>query len=89
MASRLPVVVTAVGGNPEMVRDGIDGLLVPRGDAGAVGRALLQLLDDPATATRMGSAGRDRVEKRYQLSQTVENYWRLYRRLCPPHGMRR
>jgi glycosyltransferase involved in cell wall biosynthesis len=83
MASQLPVVVTAVGGNPEMVRDGIDGLLVPRGDAGAVGRALLQLLDDPATAAKMGAHGRARVEKRYQLSQTVENYWRLYRRLCP------
>jgi len=83
MASRLPVVVTAVGGNPEMVRDGIDGLLVPRGDASAVGAALLQLLDDPMTAEVMGAAGRARVEERYQLSQTVENYWRLYQRLCP------
>jgi glycosyltransferase involved in cell wall biosynthesis len=83
MASRLPVVVTAVGGNPEMVRDGIDGRLVPRGDASAVAAALLQLLDDPATAASMGAAGRARVEEHYQLSQTVENYWRLYQRLCP------
>jgi glycosyltransferase involved in cell wall biosynthesis len=89
MASRLPVVVTAVGGNPEMVRNGIDGILVPRGDATAVRKALLQLLDNPTSAARMGAAGRARVEKRYQLQQTVENYWRLYQRLCPQRGMRR
>ena len=86
MASRLPVVVTAVGGNPEMVRDGIDGLLVPRGDHAAVGAAMLRLLDDPQCATAMGAAGRARVEERYQLGQTVENYWRLYQRLCPRRG---
>jgi L-malate glycosyltransferase len=83
MASRLPVVVTAVGGNPEMVRDGVDGMLVPRGDAAGVARAFLRLLDDPAAAAAMGAAGRARVEEHYQLSQTVENYWRLYRRLRP------
>jgi glycosyltransferase involved in cell wall biosynthesis len=81
MASRLPVVVTAVGGNPEMVRDGIDGLLVPRGDANAVAAAILRLLDDPARSAAMGAAGRARVEERYQLGQTVERYWRLYRQL--------
>lgn len=86
MASRLPVVVTAVGGNPEMVRDGVDGLLVPRGDARAAGAAMLRLLDDLPTAAAMGAAGRARVEQRYQLGQTVENYWRLYQRLCPRRG---
>jgi glycosyltransferase involved in cell wall biosynthesis len=83
MASCLPVVVTAVGGNPELVRDGIEGLLVPRGDAAATGAALLRLLDDPGAAAAMGAAGRARVEQCYQLSQTVENYWRVYQRLCP------
>jgi glycosyltransferase involved in cell wall biosynthesis len=83
MASRLPVVVTAVGGNPEMVRHGVEGLLVPRGDAAGVAAALLRVLDDPAGAATMGAAGRTRVEERYQLSRTVENYWRLYHRLCP------
>ena len=53
MASRLPVVVTAVGGNPEIVRDGVEGLLV-RGDADAAAAAFLRLLDDPAAAARMG-----------------------------------
>jgi glycosyltransferase involved in cell wall biosynthesis len=83
MASSLPVVVTAVGGNPEMVRHGVEGLLVPRGDAAGVASAFLRLLDDPAGATALGTAGRARVEQHYQLGQTVENYWRLYRRLSP------
>jgi glycosyltransferase involved in cell wall biosynthesis len=83
MAARLAVVVTAVGGNPELVRDGAEGLLVPRGDAPATAAALLRLLDDPAAAAAMGAAGRARVEARYRLSGTIENYWRLYQRLDP------
>jgi glycosyltransferase involved in cell wall biosynthesis len=83
MASRLPVVVTAVGGNPEMVRDGIEGILVGRGDSQGVGAAIVHLLDDAATAAAMGAAGRARVKERYQLHLTVRNYWRLYQRLCP------
>jgi glycosyltransferase involved in cell wall biosynthesis len=86
MASRLPVVVTAVGGNPEIVRHGVEGLLVPRGDAAGVTAAILGLLDDPAAAAALGAAGRARVEQRYRLSQTIDNYWRLYRRLCPRAG---
>jgi glycosyltransferase involved in cell wall biosynthesis len=82
MASGLPVVVTAVGGNPEIVRHGREGLLVPRGDAEATAAALLRLLDEPAAATVMGQAGRDRVRERYQLQQTIEAYWRLYERLA-------
>lgn len=85
MASRLPVVVTAVGGNPEIVRDGVEGLLVPRGDAAAAAAAFLRLLDDPAAA-RMGEAGRARVEERYQLSRTIDAYGRLYRRLAGRDG---
>jgi glycosyltransferase involved in cell wall biosynthesis len=82
MASGLPVVVTAVGGNPDVVRHGREGLLVPRGDAAATAAAFLRLLDDPAAAAALGAAGRARVEERYQLHQTVAGYGRLYRRLC-------
>ena len=82
MASRLPVVVTAVGGNPEIVRDGVEGVLVPRGDAAAAAAALLRLLDDPIAAARMGEAGRARVKERYQLSRTIDAYGRLYRKLA-------
>jgi glycosyltransferase involved in cell wall biosynthesis len=82
MATGLPVVVTAVGGNPDIVRDGCEGLLVPRGDAAATARALGQLLDDPASARAMGQAGRERATQRYQLQQTIDRYWDLYSRLA-------
>jgi glycosyltransferase involved in cell wall biosynthesis len=83
MASGLPVVVTEVGGNPEIVRHEVEGLLVPRGDAAGAAAAVLSLLNDPLRAAAMGAAGRARVQRCFQLRQTVENYWRLYQQLCP------
>jgi glycosyltransferase involved in cell wall biosynthesis len=82
MASSLPVVVTAVGGNPEIVRHEHEGLLFPRGDASACAAAFRRLFADPSLAERLGTAGRTRAAEKYQLSQTVENYYRLYRRLA-------
>jgi glycosyltransferase involved in cell wall biosynthesis len=81
MASGLPVVVTAVGGNPEIVRHGREGLLVRRGDAGETAAALLQLLDDPGKAAALGRAGRARICQRYRMERTVEEYAHLYKRL--------
>lgn len=79
MASEVPVVVTRVGGNPELVDEGEQGLLVPRGDASAAASALLTLLADPELATRMGKSGRARVCDRYQLDVSVLTYYERYR----------
>jgi glycosyltransferase involved in cell wall biosynthesis len=81
MASGLAVVVTNVGGNPEIVREGVEGLLVPRGGSAATTAAFLRLLDDPAKAGAMGAAGRARVEDRYQLQNTIDSYFALYQRV--------
>jgi glycosyltransferase involved in cell wall biosynthesis len=81
MASSLAVVVTDVGGNPEIVREGIEGLLVPRRDAPATAKAFLQILDDPALGARMGAAGRVRVEAHYTLQRTIDRYFALYQRV--------
>jgi glycosyltransferase involved in cell wall biosynthesis len=81
MAAGVPVVVTDVGGNREIVREGVDGLLTPRGDDQATAAALLKVLDSPEMARRMGEAGRKRVEERYQLDRTIERYFDSYRRL--------
>jgi glycosyltransferase involved in cell wall biosynthesis len=82
LAARRPVVVTAVGGNPEIVRDGVEGLLVPRGDFQAAGQAMLKLLGDPALAKRMGEAGAVRVAEHYRLERTIARYHQLYQRLA-------
>ena len=81
MASARPVVVTAVGGNPELVRHGVEGLLVPRGDPDALATAMESLLDDPAAAASMGRNGRRRVEQHFRIEGTIEAYGDLYARL--------
>lgn len=58
MASGLPVVATAVGGIPTVIRDGDNGLLVAPGDVAGLGDALVRLADDPALRTRLGVAAR-------------------------------
>lgn len=82
MATGLPSVVTAVGGNPELVRHEKEGLLVPRGDTGACAAALRRLFDDPVLAARLGAAARARARERYRLDRTVGEYFRLYCRLA-------
>jgi glycosyltransferase involved in cell wall biosynthesis len=82
LASGLPVVVTAVGGNPELVRHEREGLLVPRGDAAACAAAVRRLFREPDLAARLGAAGRARAAERYRLDRTVEAYYRLYAKLA-------
>jgi len=88
MASRLPVVVTAVGGNPELVRAGVDGLLVPRGDAAATAEAISTLLDTPARAQAMGQSGAARVAEVFRLERTIGRYYDLYTELAAREGAR-
>jgi glycosyltransferase involved in cell wall biosynthesis len=58
MAAGLPIVATAVDGNAEAVTDGVNGLLTPPGDPGAMADAILRLLEDQALSAQMGDAGR-------------------------------
>jgi glycosyltransferase involved in cell wall biosynthesis len=78
MGAGLPVVVTAVGGNPELVRDGSDGMLAPRGDANAIATAIHRILGDDVLARTFGASGAARVRDRYLLDDTLEHYYRLY-----------
>lgn len=84
MAAGLPVVVTDVGGNPEIVRQGIDGYLAPRQDVNGIAQALKKLLDTPHLAKVMGSSGRERVREQYTLARTINRYHQLYRHLASP-----
>jgi glycosyltransferase involved in cell wall biosynthesis len=62
-ASARPVVASRIGGIPEQIMDGVDGRLVPAGDATALAEAVGALFSDPVSAEAMGRAGRSRVEK--------------------------
>jgi len=61
MACGKPTVATKVGGIPELVRDGIDGVLVDSGDTAGLAKAITDLLRDGDMRSRMGAAGRERV----------------------------
>ena len=62
MAAGRPVVASAVGGLPELIRDGEQGLLVPARDPDALAQALARCLGDGALRARLGAAGRLRAE---------------------------
>src|SRR5690606_13642322 len=65
MAMEIPVVVTAAGGVPELVRDGEDGVLVPPRDPKALARAIENLAADPVGALHMGRMGAQRVRQKF------------------------
>jgi sugar transferase (PEP-CTERM/EpsH1 system associated) len=79
MAARLPSVVTRVGGNPEVVTDGEDGLLVESGDVAAMAGALSALAQDPARCQWLGRAARARVEAEFDVATAVRRYEAIYR----------
>lgn len=66
-----PIVATAVGGNPEVVSDGVTGLLVPAGDPSALAAAIERLYREPEFAARLADAGRIRSED-FRWETTVE-----------------
>lgn len=78
MATALPVVATRVGGIPEVVRDGVNGRLVPPDDAAALSAAVISLFDDPAQAAALGQAARLDVERHYTIDRMVERFEQLY-----------
>ena len=80
MAASRPVVATWVGDLPRVVQDGVTGRLVPPGDADAVASALIELLNDPPLAGRMGVAGQALAERDYSQRTMVEQYAALYGR---------
>jgi glycosyltransferase involved in cell wall biosynthesis len=71
MAMGRAVVATRVGGTAEIVRDGVDGRLVPRGDATACADAVMELVCDEAERRRLGSAAAARVAERFSLDGQV------------------
>jgi glycosyltransferase involved in cell wall biosynthesis len=78
MGRGLPVVATAVGGNCEVVQPNVAGLLVPAGDPSSLAAAVIRLIQDPATARALGSAGRRRAEMLFDVRHMVTAYESIY-----------
>jgi glycosyltransferase involved in cell wall biosynthesis len=78
MASEIPIVATRVGGNPELVDDGVTGRLVPPSDAEAMAAAILGYFDDPTIGRRHGRAARQAAMQRFSLDRMVRDYLSLY-----------
>ncbi len=78
MHAGLPIVGSATGGIPELVRDGVSGVLCPPGDAAAFARAIDALLADPAGRARMGAAGRERARD-FSWEQLAPRVLEIYR----------
>ena len=77
-ACGLPLVATNVGGNSEIIEDGVSGIIVPPGDEQALTAAILRLMDDENLRATMGKAAQKRVRTNYSLDQTVTEYKKLY-----------
>lgn len=86
MAAEVPVVVSAVGGMPESVHDGVNGYLIPPQDADAIAEAVVKLLADPELRARMGRDGRRIVEDRFCPERMVEGVLSVYEKVLNSSG---
>lgn len=84
MAAGCPVIATAVGGVPDIISDGFNGLLVPPRDPAALARAIEKVVADPALAFAMGRAARATIASRFTVERAVEKVGRIYSSLGVP-----
>jgi glycosyltransferase involved in cell wall biosynthesis len=88
MAAGLPVVATAVGGTPELIIHNETGLLVPPQNPDALAQAIVQLLDQPEQAARMGRNGRQRAAEQFTIERMAAQTEALYNRLLTEKNRR-
>jgi glycosyltransferase involved in cell wall biosynthesis len=78
MAMGVPVIATEVGGPPELIENGLEGILLPPRVPSAWARAIGTLAGDPTLRAKMGGAGRDRVEQAFTIDRHVSAMIELY-----------
>jgi len=81
MAMAKPVVVTSVGGNPELVINNVTGKLVPPMDSEKLGKEILWMLNNYEVAKKMGVQGRERIEKHFSANKVIPRILSLYNEL--------
>jgi len=81
-ATELPIVATGVGGNPEVILDGVTGFLVPPRNPEALAKVMLKIMNLPEEKRReMGKAARKHVEENFSVNHVVDMWEALYREL--------
>jgi sugar transferase (PEP-CTERM/EpsH1 system associated) len=88
MATGLPVIATAVGGNPEIIEEDRCGTLFRPGDAESLAAHLAQLAGSEEFRRERGAAARRRAEERFSLKRMLEDYSEMYRTLAARRGVR-
>jgi len=83
LTHRVPVVATSISGIPELIEDGVTGLLVPQRDPAALAEAMKRLCRDRDGALRLAEAGRERVLKTFNPEANYRAVFELYRRSFP------
>jgi glycosyltransferase involved in cell wall biosynthesis len=78
MATETPVIATTIGGMPEIVEHGVNGLLVEPGNVAALAKATIDIISDPCRAKAMGKAGRQKVLQRYSWEQITQDLISCY-----------
>ncbi len=86
LATGLPALVSDVGGNRDLVTEGVNGRLLRLGDGGGWSRAMIELLEDRSTRARMGVEARRGMETTYSIERVVDDYLCLYRCLMDRGG---
>lgn len=88
MARGIPTVATAVGGVPQVITHGENGLLMPVDDVEVLSRHLATLLNDPDERSRMGHCARKRIEEQFSIGESISHVMDIYEDLSLWEGMR-
>jgi sugar transferase (PEP-CTERM/EpsH1 system associated) len=86
MATGLPVIATRVGGNPELVQEGVTGLLVPPADPDALAQTLLEYVRDADRRHAHGRAAREIIDRQFSIPAMVQGYLSVYDRMPKREG---
>lgn len=81
MACKKPMIVTSAGGMPEIVKDGVNGFVIPIKDFGRLALRITELLSNPELGVRFGEKGFDMVRERYTAEHVTKATFAIYQRL--------
>jgi len=86
MAMEIPCVATRITGIPELIEDGVDGLLVAPSDIAGMAAAIERLIASPELRESLGKAGRIRVQREYELAASAERLSEVFAARLEPRA---